>query len=106
MIEDEKPAANSFINCGLLASSAQNTVMNGDVVIHIVGKAQNDDKKLLIDIYKRSGSIKIVYAVLDSIKITQMELDTAFTGNKSSFMKYVDSLGKMSQQSQEGLQKN
>lgn len=77
---------------------AQDAVKKGDITIHITGNEQNYNDKLLIDIYKRSNTIKIVYAVLDSVKNNQMALDTAFTNNREKFFKYVESFGIVSQE--------
>jgi hypothetical protein len=81
-----------------LLALGQDLIKKGDISIHITGNEQNYNDKLLIDIYKRSNTIKIVYAVLDSVKNNQMELDTAFTNSRKKFFKYVESFGTVSQE--------
>ncbi len=87
----------SFSLCGFKTLS-QDLLKKGNITIHITGNEQYRNDKLLIDIYKRANTIKIVYAVLDSVKKNQMELDTAFTNSREKFFKYVESFGTVSQE--------
>ncbi|WP_377186858.1 hypothetical protein [Mucilaginibacter ximonensis] len=57
---------------------AQETVNKGDIVIHIHGSGPDFLNKFQLDIYKRSDSMKIVYAVFDSIRFSVTRKDSAF----------------------------
>lgn len=73
-------------------SFAQETVNKGDAIIHIHGWGPNFLSKFQVDVYKLPDSIKIVYAVFDSIRFSVTRKDTAFARVSAKYMRgYGDS---------------
>ncbi|GAA4096035.1 hypothetical protein [Mucilaginibacter panaciglaebae] len=66
---------------------AQETVNKGDIIIHIHGSGPDFMSKYQVDIYRRSNSIKIIYAVFDSIRVSATRKDTAFARVSAKYMK-------------------
>lgn len=66
---------------------AQETVNKGDIIIHIHGSGPDFLSKFQLDIYKRSDSAKIAYAVFDSIRFSVTRKDTAFARLSAKYMK-------------------
>jgi hypothetical protein len=77
-------AALLFCTAQLLA---QDAVKKGDVIIHITGSGPDYNQKFLVDIYKKSSSIKIAYAVFDSIKNSALRVNREYLKVSENYFK-------------------